>query len=140
MMTEPLAEPLAEPFAESFAEPMVAPVTPLRLRWNSSGSPALAEPGTGELWMMLAQAQSAAQDAYRHSAGLIRMLDVIGQGGTPEDLAARAVEALSETFSADLVLWGRTGPGGMDVAAACGFGDQHTVALPALPGAADLFA
>ncbi|MGY1854973.1 putative bifunctional diguanylate cyclase/phosphodiesterase [Modestobacter sp. SYSU DS0290] len=113
------------------------PAAPPRLRWR--GSSAAAEPESGELWAMIAQAQSAAQDAYRHSAGLVRMLDVIGQGGNPEQLAARAVEALSEVFSADLVLWGRTGPDGMDVAAACGFGDQHAIALPELPGAADLF-
>ncbi|MQA32761.1 putative bifunctional diguanylate cyclase/phosphodiesterase [Modestobacter roseus] len=130
-----MADPLADPLAEPTAEPTAAP----RLRWRAGGSPALVEPGTGELWAMLAQAQSAAQDAYRHSAGLVRMLDVIGRGGSPEELAARAVEALSETFSADLVLWGRTGPDGMDVVAACGFGDQHAVVLPELPGAADLF-
>ncbi|MEU2350341.1 EAL domain-containing protein [Modestobacter sp. NPDC049651] len=93
-----------------------------------------------ELRGQLLAARLEVRDAYRSTAGLIRMLDVIGQGGAPAELAARALEAVSEVFSADLVLWVRATGDELDVVSSCGFGDAHEPRLPDLPGADGLFA
>ncbi|MBB3676630.1 putative bifunctional diguanylate cyclase/phosphodiesterase [Modestobacter versicolor] len=108
---------------------MTAAVVPPPRPW-APGAPSGPGSAGDPQGVLLLQAQAAAQEAYRRSAGLVRMLDLIGRGGTPEQLAERAVEALSEIFSADLVLWGRTAATGMEVVASCGFGDGHPATLP----------
>ena len=91
-----------------------------------------------DLRLLLADARGSARDAYRTTAGLIRLLEVIGQGGSADELAARALEAVSEVFSADLVLWVRTWGEEVDVVSACGFGDAHDPRLPELPAGVDV--
>ncbi|WP_369136631.1 EAL domain-containing protein [Modestobacter versicolor] len=117
---------------------MTALVPPPR-PW-APGVPPVAGPRGDPQAGQLRRAQLAAQEAYRRSAGLVRMLDLLGRSGSPEELAERAVEALSEIFSADLVLWGRSAAAGMEVLASCGFGDEHVPALPAEVVAAGLLA
>lgn len=83
-------------------------------------------------------ATKAAQQVYRDSSRLIRLLAVIGDPAAPDVLVDRILGALSEVFSADLTCLiysdGEVG----EIIAARGFGENEVPRLPLLPGAAEL--
>ena len=116
-----------------------APIPATRSAWAIGDRNDRGRFAPEDLPILLAAARSSARDAYRNTAGLIRLLEVIGKGGSVDELAARALEAVSEVFSADLVLWVRAWGDEVDVVASCGFGDVHPPGLPTLPGDAGVF-
>lgn len=75
---------------------------------------------TAALRRQLGEAVRAARDAYRHTTGLIRLLAVIGQPGSPERLIDDTLTVLSEVFSADMTLVARLLDRRMLVLACCG--------------------
>jgi diguanylate cyclase (GGDEF)-like protein len=63
----------------------------------------LAADDPERLRLQVREAASAARDAYRDSARLIRLLSVLSSPAAPETLVARALTVLSEVFAADIV-------------------------------------
>ncbi len=69
---------------------------------------------------MLATATAATSDAYRHTAQLIRVLTVLGQPASPEDLLDQTLIVLSQAFSAVLTATARVVDGRLVVTNSCG--------------------
>ncbi len=103
-----------------------------------------AHPPGGERQLQLLREQLAAAtvtvgEAYRDTARLVRLLEVIGQPAGPVELVERVLGTLSETFSADLTYLVQADgdpTGTVDVLAACGFGDGAAAEVPLVPGLA----
>jgi PAS domain S-box-containing protein len=68
----------------------------------------------------LAEATSAAQNAYRDTTRLIRLLMVIGRPTTPDRLIREALATLSDVFSADVVCIAHPVGDCLFVSSACG--------------------
>lgn len=68
----------------------------------------------------LAAATAAAQNAYRDTTRLIRLLFVIGKPATPEDLVKDVLAVLSDVFSADVTCIAHPVGDRMFVSSACG--------------------
>jgi diguanylate cyclase (GGDEF)-like protein len=83
-------------------------------------------------------ATQAAQQAYRDSSRLIRLLAVIGEPAAPDVLIDRTLGALSEVFYADLTCLVYSDGDSCKIITARGFGEREVPRLPVLPGAADL--
>jgi diguanylate cyclase (GGDEF)-like protein len=83
-------------------------------------------------------ATQAAQQAYRDSSRLIRLLAVMGEPASPDVLIDRTLTALSEVFSADVACLVYGDGSRSEVLAACGFGEGEALGVPSLPGAEDL--
>ena len=92
-----------------------------------------------ELRDQLSAATNAAQQAYRDSSRLIRLLAVIGEPASPQALIDRALGALSEVFSAELTCLVHSDGEQTEIVAACGFSEDDSWQLPVLPDAQDLF-
>ena len=73
-----------------------------------------------ELRRRLAAATSAAQNAYRDTTRLIRLLMVIGKPAAPEQLVKEALATLSDVFSADVVCIAHAIGDRLFVSSACG--------------------
>ena len=56
-----------------------------------------------QLKAQLATAIVAVSDAYRHNARIVRVLTVLGQPSTPEQLVEQTLIVLSQVYSADVV-------------------------------------
>jgi diguanylate cyclase (GGDEF)-like protein len=56
-----------------------------------------------QLALQVREATSAARDAYRDTARLIRLLSVLSSPAAPETLLGRALTVLSEVFASDIV-------------------------------------
>jgi diguanylate cyclase (GGDEF)-like protein len=79
-------------------------------------------------------ATRSAQQAYRDSSRLIRLLTVIGEPAPPDVLIDRTLGALSEVFAADVTcLVFADGTRG-EIIAARGFSEDEVPRLPTLPG------
>lgn len=94
------------------------------------------------LHAQLDAATTAARDAYRDSAGLIRLLTVIGQPSSPEQLVDDTLMVLSSVFSADVTCVAQVLDDRLLVTNSCGLpeGDPaYTVGWP-LGGAGALAA
>jgi len=91
------------------------------------------------LRQQVAAATTAASEAFRDSARLVRLLEVIGEPAPPGLLVDRVLGVLSETFSADLTYLVRAVDGTVEVVGACGFGDSGSAAAPAVPGREALY-
>jgi diguanylate cyclase (GGDEF)-like protein len=88
-----------------------------------------------QLRTQLQLATLAAQQAYRDSSRLIRLLAVIGDPASPDVLVDRTLGALSEVFFADVTCLVYTDGTQAEIIAARGFGEDELPTLPALPGA-----
>ncbi|SDZ38187.1 PAS domain S-box-containing protein/diguanylate cyclase (GGDEF) domain-containing protein [Micromonospora pattaloongensis] len=73
-----------------------------------------------QLKMQLAAAIGAVSDAYRHNARMVRVLTVLGQPSTPEQLVEQTLIVLSQVFSADVVGMGRALGDRLMVTSCCG--------------------
>lgn len=87
---------------------------------TKSIAPVTRPDSTAALRQQLAEAIDAARDAYRHTTGLIRLLAVIGQPGSPERLIDETLTVLSEVFSADITCVARPLDRRLLVLACCG--------------------
>jgi len=101
---------------------------------SAAGGP----PDLAALHSQLQMATQAAQQAYRDSSRLIRLLGVIGEPAAPDVLIDRALGALSEVFSADIACLVYADGTTAQILAARGFGEEETPRLPVLPGPVDL--
>lgn len=107
---------------------------------DNPGGPAAVE--SEQLSALRAQLQLAtqtAQQAYRDSSRLIRLLGVIGRPVPPDELIDGILGELSDVFSADFACLVYADGARVEVLAARGFGeDDENRRLPLLPGIADL--
>jgi diguanylate cyclase (GGDEF)-like protein len=105
-----------------------------------SGSPPdLTGDDAPGLRAQLQAATDAAEQAYRDSSRLIRLLAVIAEPVSPDLLIDHALGALSEVFAADVTCLIYSAGRHTKIIAARGFGEHDDVRLPVLPGAEDLF-
>ena len=74
----------------------------------------------------LKEAQAAARAAYRDTARLIRLLEVIGTPSPPEKLLSRSLIALSEVFSADVACVAEVVQGRLVVTSSCGLPENDS--------------
>ena len=115
-MTQSL-EPVAPPL-----EPVAPPLGPVALPLGSV-APSLGPAGQADvarLQVDLSAAVASAQEAYRDTSRLIRLLTVIGQPSSPEDLVDETLTVLSEVFAADVACVVRAVSGHLVVTSACG--------------------
>src|SRR5262245_15734544 len=83
--------------------------------------PAAADPTeVVSLKAMVANATAAASDAYRHTGQLLRVLTVLGQPGSPEELLEQTLIVLSQVFSAVVTATARVVDGRVVVTNSCG--------------------
>jgi diguanylate cyclase (GGDEF)-like protein/PAS domain S-box-containing protein len=80
-----------------------------------------------ELKLQLAAAIGAVSNAYRHNARMVRVLTVLGQPSTPEQLVEQTLIVLSQVFSADVVGMGRAIGGRLMVTSCCGLPEDDPV-------------
>ncbi|GHJ49438.1 hypothetical protein Cs7R123_67800 [Catellatospora sp. TT07R-123] len=91
-----------------------------------------------QLRRKLAQAADAARDAYRDTTRLIRLLSVLGQPASAEDMTERLLTVLSDVFFADVVCMVRREGDRLAVTASCGLPEDdpaYTSSWPAGPAA-----
>jgi diguanylate cyclase (GGDEF)-like protein len=72
----------------------------------------------------LTAATQAAQDAYRDTTRLIRVLSVLGQPASPERLADNVLAVLSEVFFAEVTALAHRVEGRLVVSGACGLSED----------------
>ena len=89
----------------------------------------MTDPGPGgaggpDSWLRLADAVAAAQDAYRNTARVIRLLAVLGQPSAPEELVQDTLTVLSAVFSADVTCVAQLLGGRLLVTASCGLSED----------------
>ncbi|MEV1287850.1 EAL domain-containing protein [Micromonospora sp. NPDC049679] len=80
-----------------------------------------------ELKLQLSAAIGAVSEAYRHNARMVRVLTVLGQPSTPEQLVEQTLIVLSQVFSADVVGMGRAAAGRLMVTSCCGLPENDPV-------------
>jgi diguanylate cyclase (GGDEF)-like protein/PAS domain S-box-containing protein len=96
-----------------------------------------------ELRRQLRLASASAQEAYRDTTRLIRLLTILGHPSAPEDLVDETLRALSEVFQADVTCLARLVDGRMVVTASCGLPEDDPAFVagwtpsPAAIGVAD---
>ena len=103
-----------------------------------TGTEDAAEPSehsatVGRLQTQLDLATRAAEQAYRDSSRLIRLLAVIAEPASPSLLIDRTLNALSEVFSADLTFLVYADGETAEVIVARGFSEDEVPRLPAVP-------
>jgi diguanylate cyclase (GGDEF)-like protein/PAS domain S-box-containing protein len=85
-------------------------------------------------------AVAATSDAYRHTTLLIRVLTVLGQPSSPEELVDQALTVLSQVLSADVTAMVSVADARLVVTSSCGLAEDdpaYTVGWPLSPGAAE---
>jgi PAS domain S-box-containing protein len=86
-----------------------------------------------DLRARLAAATSAAQNAYRDTTRLIRLLTVIGKPSHPDDLVKEALAVLSDVFSADVTCIAHPVGDRLFVSSACGLPPEAAAFLGGWP-------
>jgi diguanylate cyclase (GGDEF)-like protein/PAS domain S-box-containing protein len=85
-------------------------------------------------------AVAATSDAYRHTTLLIRVLTVLGQPSSPEELVDQALTVLSQVLSADVTAMVSVADARLVVTSSCGLAEgdpAYSVGWPLSPGAAE---
>jgi diguanylate cyclase (GGDEF)-like protein len=80
-----------------------------------------------QLRAQLDAAIAAVSDAYRHNARIVRVLTVLGQPSTPEQLVEQTLIVLSQVFSADVVGMARVVADRLVVTGCCGLPETHPI-------------
>ncbi|HEV7898640.1 MAG TPA: EAL domain-containing protein [Planosporangium sp.] len=80
-----------------------------------------------QLKAQLATAIVAVSDAYRHNARIVRVLTVLGQPSTPEQLVEQTLIVLSQVYSADVVGMARVVADRLVLTGCCGLPETHPI-------------
>ncbi|GII20428.1 hypothetical protein Pme01_00250 [Planosporangium mesophilum] len=80
-----------------------------------------------QLRTQLVAATAAVSDAYRHNARIVRVLTVLGQPSTPEQLVEQTLIVLSQVFGADVAGMARVVGDRLVLTGCCGLAETHPI-------------